>query len=82
MLHPVNGRVETFNTFPNGYYFTLAGYTGYANLIPVKPSFTLKPSSKLALLSATGLQWRMSTNDAMFQQGSAVVLGTAGHGTR
>jgi hypothetical protein len=60
-----------------------AGYTGYANLIHVKPSFSLKPSSKLALLFAVGLQWRTSTNDAIYQQGSAVVpvlLGTARDG--
>jgi hypothetical protein len=81
--HLNDGRVETFNPlFPNGYYFTLAGYTGYANLVHVKPSITLKPSSKLALLFAVGFQWRMSTNDAIYQQGSAVVPGTAGHGTR
>jgi len=81
--HSGDGRVETFNPlFPNGYYFTLAGYTGYANLIHVKPSIVLKPSSKLALLFAVGLQWRMSTNDAVYQQGNAVVPGTAGHGTR
>ncbi len=36
---------QTFGTFnplfPNGYYFTLAGYTGYTNLIHIKPSLTL-----------------------------------------
>lgn len=81
--HPNDGRVETFNPlFPNGYYFTLAGYTGYANLVHVKPSLTLKPSSKLTLLFALALQWRMTTNDAIYQQGNAVVPGTAGHGTR
>lgn len=79
--HPGDGRVETFNPlFPNGYYFTLAGYTGYANLIHVKPSVTLKPSSKLALLAALGFQWRETTADAVYQQGNAVVPGTAGHG--
>jgi alginate export protein len=40
--------------FPNGYYFTLAGYMGYANLIHVKPSITLKPTSKLALSARSG----------------------------
>ena len=81
--HPNDGRIETFNPlFPNGYYFTLAGYTGYANLIHVKPSFTLKPTSKLSLLFAVAAQWRMTVNDAVYQQGSAVVPGTAGHGTR
>lgn len=81
--HPNDGRVETFNPlFPNGYYFTLAGYTGYANLFHVKPSLTLKPSSKLSLLFAVAFQWRMTTNDAIYQQGNAVVPGTAAHGTR
>ncbi|WP_413197771.1 alginate export family protein [Pararobbsia alpina] len=81
--HPGDGRIGTFNPlFPNGYYFTLAGYTGYANLIHVKPSFTLKPSSKLTLLFAVAFQWRMTVNDAIYQQGSAVVPGTAGRGTR
>lgn len=81
--HPNDGRVETFNPlFPNGYYFTLAGYTGYANIIHIKPSITLKPSSRLALLAALGFQWRETTGDAVYQQGNAIVPGTAGHGTR
>jgi hypothetical protein len=81
--HPGDGRVETFNPlFPNGYYFTLAGYTGYANLNHVKPSITFKPTSKLALLGALGFQWDETTADAVYQQGSAVVPGTAGHGSR
>jgi hypothetical protein len=63
--HPGDGRV---------------GYTGYANLIHVKPSLTLKPNSKLTLLAGVGLQWRETTADAVYQQGSAVVPGTAGHG--
>lgn len=80
--HPGDGRIGTFNPlFPNGYYFALAGYTGYANLIHVKPTLTLKPNSKLTLLAGVGLQWRETTADAVYQQGSAVVPGTAGHGT-
>ena len=81
--HTNDGRVETFNPlFPNGYYFTLASYTGYANIIHIKPSITLKPSSRLALLAAIGFQWRETTGDAVYQQGSVIVPGTAGHGTR
>jgi len=80
--HPGDGRVETFNPlFPNGYYFTLAGYTGYSNLVHIKPSITLKPSSHLTLLGALGFQWRETTGDAVYQQGNAVVPGTAGHGS-
>ncbi|SMG60501.1 Alginate export [Paraburkholderia susongensis] len=80
--HPGDGRVGTFNPlFPNGYYFTLAGYTGYSNLIHVKPSITLKPTANLALLGALGFQWRETTGDAVYQQGNQVVPGTAGKGS-
>lgn len=80
--HPHDGRVETFNPlFPNGYYFTLASYTGYANLIHIKPSITLKPTSNLSLLGALGFQWRETTGDAVYQQGNQVVPGTAGKGS-
>ncbi|WP_429564354.1 alginate export family protein [Paraburkholderia sp. MM6662-R1] len=81
--HPHDGRLETFNPlFPNGYYFTLAGYTGYANLIHIKPSITLKPSANLTLLGALGFQWRETTGDAVYQQPNQPVPGTAGKGSR
>ncbi|TAM08363.1 MAG: alginate export family protein [Paraburkholderia sp.] len=81
--HRHDGRVETFNgLFSNGYYFTLAGYTGYSNLIHIKPSITLKPSANLALLGALGLQWRETTGDAVYQQANRAVPGTAGKGSR
>jgi len=79
--HPHDGRIETFNSlFPNGYYFTLAGYTGYANLVHIKPSITLKPTSHLSLLGALGFQWRETTGDAVYQQANQAVPGTAGKG--
>lgn len=79
--HPHDGRVETFNPlFPNGYYFTLAGYTGYTNLIHVKPSISLKPRSNLSVLAALGFQWRETTGDAVYQQAGQAVPGTAGKG--
>jgi hypothetical protein len=53
--HPHGGTLGTFNPlFPNGYYFTLAGYTGYVNLIHVKPSIIVRPTSGLALLAGVG----------------------------
>ncbi|WP_259664674.1 alginate export family protein [Rhizobium bangladeshense] len=76
-----DGTVETFNPlFPNGYYFTLGGYTGYSNLIHVKPSITVKPAEKLSVTTAVGLLWRMTTADAVYTQPSIPVAGTAGHG--
>lgn len=81
--HPGDGRVGTFNPlFPNGYYFALAGYTGYTNVIHIKPSLIVKPNSQLTLLAGVGLQWRETTADAVYGQGSAVVPGTAGRGSR
>ena len=76
-----DGRVGTFNPlFPNGNYFTLAGYTSYANLIHLKPSLTVRPLLGLAISGAIGLQWRMTTADAVYVQPSNPVPGTAGRG--
>jgi hypothetical protein len=77
--HPSDGTLGTFNPlFPNGYYFTLAGFTGYTNLVHVKPSLTVMPTSKLTLLAALGLQWRETTADAVYVQPDIPVAGTAG----
>jgi hypothetical protein len=69
----------TFNPlFPNGYYFTLAGYTGYANLIHIKPSLTLSPTSSLKIAIAAAVQWRQTTADAVYTQPDVAVPNTAG----
>jgi hypothetical protein len=79
--HRGDGRIETFNPlFPNGYYFSLAGFTGYTNLIHLKPSLTVKPSAALAFMAAIGLQWRATTADAIYVQPNVAVAGTAGQG--
>ncbi|WP_455922895.1 alginate export family protein [Pseudomonas putida] len=81
--HAGDGRVGTFNPlFPNGYYFTLAGYTGYSNLIHVKPSLTVKPLPGLSVQTAVGLLWRQTTNDAVYTQPNIAVANTAGTGQR
>ncbi len=78
-----DGTIGTFNPlFPNGYYFTLAGYTGYANLLHLKPSLTVKPIAGLTLTGALGLQWRETTADAIYVQPSVPLAGTAGRGGR
>ena len=73
---------QTFGTFnplfPNGYYFTLAGYTGYVNLIHVKPSLTLSPTSSLKIAIAAAAQWRQTTADAVYTQPDVAVPNTAG----
>jgi len=79
---PGDGVLGTFNPlFPNGYYFTLAGYTGYANLVHLKPSLTLSPAPRLKVMAAAGLQWRATTADAIYVQPSNPIAGTAGTGS-
>jgi len=78
-----DGTVGTFNPlFPNGYYFSLAGYTGYSNLIHFKPSITVKPIAKLSVQTAVGLLWRQTTDDAVYTQPNIAAPGTAGRGDR
>lgn len=81
--HPGDGTLGTFNPlFPNGYYLTLAGYTGYVNFVHVKPSLTIHPTNALALTGAAGLQWRMTRADAVYTQPNIPVPNTAGSGSR
>jgi hypothetical protein len=78
---PSDGRLETFNPFfPNGNYFTLAGYVGYTNLIHAKPSITIVPLDRLTLLVALGVQMRSTTDDAVYAQPNVPLANTAGHG--
>lgn len=80
--HSGDKVIATFNPlFPNGNYFSLAAYTGYANLIHLKPSITVKPAAKLSMVSAVGLQWRQTTNDAIYVQPSQPLAGTADKGS-
>jgi hypothetical protein len=73
-------QLGTFNPlFPNGYYLTLAGYTGYVNFIHVKPSLTLHPADGLKIMFAGAAQWRETTADAVYTQPDIPVAATAGH---
>jgi len=69
----------TFNPlFPNGAYLMLAGYTGYSNLVHVKPSLTLYPTSSLKVMFAAAAQWRENTADAVYTYPVVPVPNTAG----
>ena len=69
----------TFNPlFPNGYYVTLAGYTGFVNFIHVKPSLTLQPFQFVKVMLAGAAQWRENTADAVYTQPDIPVPNTAG----
>lgn len=69
----------TFNPlFPNGYYFTLAGYTGYTNLIHLKPSLSLSLTSSVKIMFAAAALWRQNTADAVYTQPDIAIPNTAG----
>ena len=77
--NPLDNQLGTFNPlFPNGYYFTLAGYTGYVNIIHFKQSATVQPTKELKLMFAVAEQWRTTTADAVYFQPNIPVRGTAG----
>lgn len=76
-------QLNTFNQlFANGSYFTLAGYSGYSNIIHVKPSLKMNPNENLSLTTALGLQWRETTQDAIYFQGNSSMPNTAGRGSK
>lgn len=82
--HGGDSSVETFNPlFPNGgYYFTLAGYTGYSNLLHLRPSLSLRPLAPLKLSLSRGLQWRQNRADAVYLQPAVPLSATAGAASR
>jgi hypothetical protein len=81
--NPNDHQLNTFNPlFPNGYYVTLAGYTGYVNFIHLKPSVTVHPAHSLQLMTAIGMQWRETTADAVYLQPNIPVADTAGRSGR
>ena len=74
-----DNHIGTFNPlFPNGYYVTLSGYTGYSNFIHLKPSLSLAPAAGVKLMAAVGMLWRQTTQDAVYVQPDIPVPGTAG----
>jgi hypothetical protein len=74
---PSDNRLETFNPlFPNGYY--LANYTGFPNLIHVKPALTVHPAPAVSLTVAVAGQWRETPADAVYAFPSVPLPGTVG----
>jgi hypothetical protein len=74
-----DGTIGTFNPlFPNAYYFTLMSTPTYANLIHLRPSLELRPVQNLKLIARVGLQWRQTTEDAVYVIPNRPVPGTAG----
>ncbi len=79
--HAHDGRAETlYPLFPNGFYFSLGGHTGYANLIHLKPSVSIIPRADTTLTAGIGALWRQTTNDAVYTLPFVPVAGMAGRG--
>jgi len=79
--HPGDDRIQTFTPlFPNGYYFTLASFTGYSNLMHVRPSITHQVTHDVTAMATWGLQWRETTADAIYLHPMTPLPMTAGHG--
>ena len=76
-----DGSVGTLNPlFPNGFYFSLGGHTGYSNLIHLKPSLSFNATAATTVTAGIGALWRQTTNDAVYTLPSLPVAGTAGRG--
>jgi len=77
--HASDHHVGTFDPmFPNGYYETLSGYTGFTNFVHLKPSLTITPAAGLKVVGALGSLWRESTGDAVYAQPYIALPHTAG----
>lgn len=76
---PADGTLGTFNPlFPNAYYFTLMSTPTYVNLVHIRPSLDVKPMPNLKLIAKLGLQWRLTTQDAVYVIPNRPVPDTAG----
>src|SRR5258706_11375963 len=73
-----DATIGPFNqVFPKAYYFTLMSTPTYANLIHLRPSLELRPVQNLKLIARAGLQWRQTTEDAVYVIPNRPVAGTA-----
>jgi hypothetical protein len=80
--NPRDGAIGTFDPlFPNGFYFSLGGHTGYTNVVHLKLSITIQPIDDLTVMAGTGLLWRQTMEDAVYTLPSVPVADTAGFGT-
>ncbi len=70
---------RTFNPlFPNGFFFNLANYTAYANLIHIKPSLKITPRPSWSAMFAVAAQLRETTADAVYVEPHSPIPNTAG----
>lgn len=80
--HRGDDNLETLNPlFPNGFYFSLGGATGYANLIHFKPSLSFKPSENATVTMGAGALWRETTRDSVYVLPNIPIAATTGQGS-
>jgi hypothetical protein len=80
---PTDHQLDTFNPlFPSGHYFTIAGYTTYANLVHVKTDLSVNPLTNVKLSYGIGVERRETVADAIYTLPNVPVPETAGHGGR
>ena len=64
-----DGRLQTFNPmFPKGAYFNESALTSWANLMLLRASLSVHPSSSVTLTAAAFGRWRQTGNDAVYLQ--------------
>jgi hypothetical protein len=63
--NPHGNVLQTFNPlFPNGYYFTLAGFTGYTNLIHLLLAPPVKPGRYTGNYYQVRLDWTIDSHSS------------------
>lgn len=63
-----DGKLGTFNAlYPNGSYFSEAGFVAQANLIDLSLSVALKPGNNVSVAMSLNPMWRYSVQDAVYR---------------
>lgn len=81
--HPGDGRLETFNPlFPKGAYFNESALTSWTNLLLLRASLGIQPTSSTTLVASVFERWRQTGADAVYVQPSTPIAATLGNRQR
>jgi hypothetical protein len=81
--HPGDGRLETFNPmFPKGAYFNESALTSWANLLLLRASLGIQPTSSTTLVASIFERWRQTGGDAVYVQPAIPIAATLGNQQR
>ncbi len=74
-------ELNTFNAlFPRGAYFTENGIIGPSNLADLQPNLTVNFGTEVSVLLGAEIDWRQTTQDAIYRQPNVPFANTAGRG--